>query len=286
MTRIATLVAAFGVAVTGASGAEGQAGFTCPDDSVMSSPMAVQLREMALRPGVRIDPATFLKDARVAAFVGEMTTAARARAQVDPAGLCRYRAANAAMQGNAPRVVYLGDSITENWIHADPGFFGNGVVDRGISGQTSAQILLRMYPDVVALHPGTVHIMAGTNDILQNAGPVGDEDILNNLGAMTDIARANGIAVVLSAIPPIAVRTWQPDLRPAARIAALNLRIRALAERRGAAFADYFAPLRDAGGGFDVRFANDGVHPNRDGYAVMKPIALRAIAAARGVSHE
>ena len=255
--------------------------FICPTADVIDSPMAVQLRELALKPGGRIDPATLMQDPPTAAFIGQMIKQARDRQQVDFAGLCRYRADNAALRGKPPpHVVFLGDSITENWRYGDPALFSASTIDRGIGGQTSAQILLRFYPDVVALQPAVVHIMAGTNDILQNTGPTGDDDIVNTISAMIDIAKAHGIRVVLASIPPISVRSWQPDLKPAVRIAALNDRLRALAIARGVAFADYFAPLKDTAGDFNARLANDGVHPNRDGYAVMKPIAAAAIARA------
>jgi lysophospholipase L1-like esterase len=253
----------------------------CPPAETPDPVMLAQLRELSLRPGAKIDPTTLMKDPQVAEFISQMTKQEQVRKQMDWSGLCRYREENAAQRAKAvPRVVFLGDSITENWRYADAGLFSDQIIDRGISGQTSSQILLRFYPDVVALRPSVVHVMAGTNDILQNTGPISDDDIVNNISAMIDIAQANQIRVVLASIPPISVRTWQPDLRPAARLRRLNERLRALANARGAVFVDYGPLLKGSDDGLRVDLGNDGVHPNRAGYAVMQPAANRAIAQA------
>lgn len=255
-----------------------QAAGQCPVTETPDPAMLNELRELALKPGVTIEPSTFMKDPRVAGFVADMTRQEQVRKQTDWSGLCRYRAANLEQQAKgAPQVVFLGDSITENWIYADPALFTDQVIDRGISGQTSSQILLRFYPDVVALRPQVVHIMAGTNDILQNTGPVEDDDIVNNISAMIDIAQVNHINVVLASILPISVRSWQPDLKPAQRLIQLNARLKSLAAARGVLFIDYFTVLKDSAGGLDADLGNDGVHPNRAGYALMKPMATSAI---------
>ena len=205
-----------------------------------------------------------------------------ARQAKDWANLCRYAADNANVRDEsaAQRAVFLGDSITEYWRQGDPAFFADSVRNRGISGQTTAQMVLRFYPDVVALKPRVVHIMAGTNDVGGNLGPVADDTIVANLTAMLDMARANRIAAVLASIPPARFMSWKPGLTPAPRIVALNLRLKQLAEARGAVFVDYHARLRDDQGGFQAALTNDGVHPNRDGYALMRPLAERAIALA------
>ncbi|WP_162527233.1 GDSL-type esterase/lipase family protein [Sphingomonas solaris] len=252
---------------------------TCANAQLPDTPVSTKLREMSLTPGVKIDPATFMKDPETAAYVAQLTSRQQALLKTDWSGLCRYRADNAA-QAIRPRAVFLGDSITENWGRADPGFFSDTMLDRGISGQTSSQILLRFYPDVVALKPAVVHIMAGTNDILQNAGAIRDDDVVNNFGAMLDVAQANRIRVVIASIPPISVRSWQPDLKPAVRVKRLNDRLRTLATQRGAVFVDYFAPLHDADDGLRADLGNDGVHPNRAGYAAMRPLASGAVARA------
>ena len=192
--------------------------------------------------------------------------------------LCRYRDQNATIlrAGVHPDVVFLGDSITEFWRFAQPDLFGDKLVDRGISGQTTPQILLRFYADVVALHPRVVHIMAGTNDIAGNTGPTTDDQIFDNIRAMIDIAGVNHIKVVLASITP----ATNGPARPAARILALNARLRELARQRGAIYVDYHAALSDGRDGISAALANDGLHPNRDGYAVMRPLTERALAEA------
>ena len=249
----------------------------CPQDSLFASPIGARLRELALRPGVKIEPAAFFKDPETAAYIGQMTRQTQDATKRDFAGLCRYRAANAARPaGPAPSVVFLGDSITDNWIYGDPSFFSDRVIDRGISGQTSAQILLRFYADVVALHPAVVHILAGTNDVLQDLPANTDDDIINNFNAMMDLAKVHHIKVVIASILPISVRPWQPALAPASRVARLNQRLKDLASLRGATFVDYHRALVDGAGGLRAEFGNDGVHPNRAGYAVMRALASRA----------
>jgi len=253
----------------------------CPHLDDPDPAMLAQLRELSLQPGTKIDPATLMKDPRIAEFIAQTTKQEQARKQSDWSGLCRYRAENAALRGKpAPRVVFLGDSITENWRYGDPGLFSDEIIDRGISGQTSSQILLRFYPDAIALHPAVVHIMAGTNDVLQYTGPIGDDDIVNNITAMIDLAQINHIKVVLASILPISVRSWQPNLKPAARLGRLNERLRALAAARRVLFVDYGATLKDADGGLRADLGNDGVHPNRAGYTAMRPLANRAVAQA------
>jgi lysophospholipase L1-like esterase len=197
------------------------------------------------------------------------------KAARDWADLCRYRPENVA----AKRVetVFIGDSITELWMTADPAFFSAARVDRGISGQTSAQMLLRFTADVVALKPKVVHILAGTNDVAGNTGPNRPEDFKNNIRAMSDISDANRIAVVIGAIPPADRFLWRGELKPAAQIAELNGWLKAFAAERGYAFADYHAAMATPTGAMKPAFSKDFVHPNRAGYAVMAPIAQAAL---------
>ena len=197
----------------------------------------------------------------------------------DWADLCRYRADNAAARN--VEAVFVGDSITELWMVADPGFFSAARLDRGISGQTSAQMLLRFSADVVALKPKVVHILAGTNDVAGNLGPNRPEDFKNNIRAMADIADANGIAVVIGAIPPADRFLWRSQLKPAAQIGELNAWLKAFAASRGYAFADYHAAMATEAGAMRPAFSKDFVHPNRAGYAVMAPIAQAALDEAR-----
>jgi len=238
------------------------------------------LIELVLTPGDRIDPSKIPPDAM--AKVAALQKASLERQAKDWANLCRYAADNAAVQagGKTPRTIFHGDSITEYWQRGDPAMFGETVLDRGISGQTTAQILHRFYPDVIALKPRVVHIMAGTNDVAGNLGPVSDDTIIDNITAMIDIAKANGIKVVLASIPPAKFLSWKPGVTPAARIIELNRRLRALAKTRAAVFVDYHSQLKDDQDGFQTALANDGVHPNRNGYAIMRPMAERAIAQA------
>jgi lysophospholipase L1-like esterase len=198
--------------------------------------------------------------------------------------LCRYRDANATLKasGKRPTVVFMGDSITEGWIYADPQFFArHGYVDRGISGQSSSQMVARFENDVVSLHPRVVHIMTGTNDIGGATGPITEDESIDNVRAMLDMARANGIRVVLAAIPPMSRLLPRPEfnLRPVVR--SLNARLRQLAAERGIIFVDYYTPLAMTDGAFDPRYANDGVHPTRVGYAIMEPLAENALAEAQ-----
>ena len=195
--------------------------------------------------------------------------------------LCRYKAANAAIQaGERPRAVLMGDSITDNWTRGDPSLFGNGIVGRGIGGQTSPQMLARFRQDVVELHPRVVHTMAGTNDIAGNTGPATLEDYQSNILAMIELARANDIAVVLAGIPPSRKLYWRGDLDPRPAIRELNGWLRSVAFDKGYVFVDYATVLADAEGGLRADLGNDGVHPNRVGYARMRPLTESAIAEA------
>jgi len=204
--------------------------------------------------------------------------------QTDWANLCRYRADNAATpppRADQPRVVFMGDSITEGWRRFDPALFeANGYVGRGISGQTTPQMLVRFQPDVLALKPRVVHIMAATNDIAGNTGPTTLQAIQDNVVAMTTLARANGVRVVLAAVPPAMDFPWRKGMEPAPKIAALNAWLKAYAARERLVFVDYGEVLADAGGAMKAEFSRDGVHPNPAGYAAMQPLARRAIAEA------
>lgn len=200
--------------------------------------------------------------------------------QTDWAWLCRYHAANLALPGGRADIVFIGDSITEGWSRFTPGLFTGGIVNRGISGQTSPQLLLRFMADVVALKPRVVHLMIGTNDIAGNTGPTTPEAWKNNLRAMVELARANDIRVILGSIPPADHMSWRPDLRPAAQIAALNEWLKQFAAERGLTYADYHAVLSGPSGELRSEFGRDGVHPEAAGYAVMEPVTRAALAAA------
>jgi len=189
----------------------------------------------------------------------------------DFGAVCRFKPDNAALHA-PPHVVFMGDSITESWQVGDPGLFTSGILDRGISGQTSPQMLLRFYQDVIALHPQVVHIMAGTNDIAGNTGPTTAADFLNNVRAMIDLAQAHGVKVILASILPTDRFPWAPALHPAAQVIDLNTQLHALAIQRGIVWADYYTATATPGGAFKPELSNDGVHPNTDGFARMRPI--------------
>lgn len=208
--------------------------------------------------------------------------AARAQAQTDWAGLGRYRDANAALpqgRGTEGRVVFMGNSITESWAQYFPTMFpGKPYVGRGISGQTTPQMLVRFRQDVIELRPRVVVILGGTNDIAGNTGPSTLEMIEANLMSMTEIAQANGIRVVLSSVLPVYDYPWKRGLSPAPKIDSLNAWMRGYAARAGAVYLDYHSAMTDERRGLRADLTKDGVHPTEAGYRVMAPLAERAIA--------
>ncbi len=196
--------------------------------------------------------------------------------------LARYREDNAKLAAPKPgerRVVFFGDSITDGWgrVEGTTFFPGKPYVNRGISGQTTAQMLVRFRQDVVDLKPAAVVILAGTNDIAGNTGLSTQKMIEDNLRSMAELARANGIRVVLASVLPVSDYPWQPGLHPAGKVRALNAWLRGYARKSGAVYLDYYGALANAEGGMDARLAADGVHPTPAGYAVMAPLAERAI---------
>jgi acyl-CoA thioesterase-1 len=214
----------------------------------------------------------------------EQIAAANAATLRDWPALARYRDEDAALpepERGKPRVVLLGDSITQFWVRTRPEFFAaTGYVDRGISGQTSPQMVLRFHQDVVALKPAVVLILAGTNDIAENTGPISDEEVIDNLKAMVEMARANRIKVVIGSVTPATTFFWKPDVQPAAHVAALNARIKAWAEGEKLTYADFWSAMALPDGAMNPQLADDTVHPNAAGYAVMEPIATAAVARA------
>ena len=200
----------------------------------------------------------------------------------DWAGLCRYHAENAALRPTAaPRVVFMGDSITESWKVLRPDFFGEGYVDRGVSGQTTGQMLLRFRQDVIALKPVVVHLMAGTNDFAGNGGPTSVEAVRNNIISMVELALANDIRVVLASVPPASGFPWRPSVTDVAQpIVDFNEWLQRYARERNLIYVDYHEALADERDAMKQTFAEDGVHPNKEGYVVMEPLAREAIAEA------
>jgi lysophospholipase L1-like esterase len=176
------------------------------------------------------------------------------------------------------RVVFMGNSITEAWAPLfDSLFPGKPYIGRGISGQTTPQMLVRFRQDVVDLHPAVVVILAGTNDIAGNTGPSTLEMIEDNLASMAEIARANGIRVVLASVLPVYDYPWRPGLEPAPKIVELNEWIREYAAAHDAVYLDFHTAMVDARGGLPPELARDGVHPTPAGYRIMAPLAEHAI---------
>jgi lysophospholipase L1-like esterase len=201
------------------------------------------------------------------------------RLHSDWAWLGKYQAANATLPARTkePRVVFMGDSITQGWFDQVPEFFTVGRVGRGISGQTTPQMLLRFRQDVLDLHPSVVQIMAGTNDIASNTGPMTIEQTEANFRSMTELAQAHGVRVILASIPPSSAFPWRPGLAVTDKIKTINAWLKSYAAETGSTYADYWTALQDGQGGFRADWASDGVHPNKAGYAVMIPVAQEAI---------
>jgi len=199
----------------------------------------------------------------------------------DWANLKRYQDENAALTvpiEGENRVVFMGNSITQGWKEKSPGFFTqNPYICRGISGQTTPQMLVRFRQDVIVLQPKVVVILAGTNDIAGNTGPSTLEMIIDNLASMAEVAKANGIQVVLCSVLPAFDYPWRKGLEPNLKIPALNELIKSYCIKSDIIYLDYFTPMADERNGMKVALTTDGVHCNIDGYKVMEPLAQVAI---------
>jgi acyl-CoA thioesterase I len=200
--------------------------------------------------------------------------------------LARYRDANAALKAPAAgenRVVFFGDSITDIW-KLDESFPGKPYVNRGIGGQTTSQMLVRFRQDVINLQPKAVVILAGTNDIAGNTGKISNEDIEANLASMAELAKAHGIKVIFSSVLP--VNNYSPESqdffaqRPMERILAMNRWLKEYCAADDLIYLDYFSAMVDDKGLLKKDLANDGLHPNKAGFAIMAPLAEKAIARA------
>ncbi|MDG1920873.1 MAG: SGNH/GDSL hydrolase family protein [Flavobacteriaceae bacterium] len=179
---------------------------------------------------------------------------------------------------NEKRVVFMGNSITIGWLQTHPDFFKNKpYVNRGISGQTTPQMLVRFRADVVDLDAAAVVLLAGTNDIAGNTGPVTLEMILDNIKSMTEIAQANDIKVILCSVLPAFDYPWRPGLAPNIKIPKLNKMIKRYAEESGAYYLDYFTALEDGNNGMIKEYTTDGVHLTLEGYQVMEPLVENAL---------
>ncbi|MGV3710736.1 MAG: SGNH/GDSL hydrolase family protein [Gemmatimonas sp.] len=219
-----------------------------------------------------------------ALLIAALPHPAHAQANPDWANLRKFASANAELATPARgenRVVFMGNSITEAWAPLFAQLFpGKSYIGRGISGQTTPQMLVRFRQDVIALKPAVVVILAGTNDIAGNTGPSTLEMIEDNLASMAELAQANGIRVVMCSVLPVFDYPWKRGLEPAPKIMQLNAWIKQYAASHGAQYADFHTAMADERQGLPERLARDGVHPNLDGYNIMSPIVERAIAAA------
>jgi lysophospholipase L1-like esterase len=199
-------------------------------------------------------------------------------------GLSHFQAANQKVgipAAEENRVVFMGNSITIGWLNARPEFFkGKPYINRGISGQTTPQMLIRFHQDVIDLKPKVMVLLAGTNDIAGNTGPSTLKMIMDNIKGMAEMAHANNIKVVLSSVLPVFDYPWKPGLEPSEKIVALNKMIKTYAEEQGHIYLDYFSAMADARNGLPKSYAEDGVHPTVAGYKIMEPMVENAIAQA------
>ncbi len=174
------------------------------------------------------------------------------------------------------RVVFMGNSITEAW-HLDGFFPDKPYINRGISGQTTPQMVLRFHQDVVGLKPKAVIILAGINDIAENTGPMTVGQTEDNLAAMAEMATANHIKVVLCSVLPAYDFPWHPGMTPAPKVVELNEWIKAYAAEKGYVYVDFYSAMKDERGGLPASLSRDGVHPLPAGYAIMAPLAEAGI---------
>lgn len=204
-----------------------------------------------------------------------------AQSAVDFANLTRYKDENTNILSSKKKVdvVFMGNSITEGWVKSHPEFFSeNNYTGRGISGQTTSQMLLRFQNDVVALHPKLVIINAGINDIAQNTGIYEPDFTFNNIKAMADIAQKNGIKVIITSVLPAAEFPWRKEITDAPqKVDALNKRLKQYADNNKLIFVDYNTAMRDSKGRMREGLSKDGIHPVPAGYAIMEPMIKNAI---------
>src|SRR5690606_6373780 len=188
----------------------------------------------------------------------------------------KYAEQNAALapaKANEDRVVFMGNSITEGWINARPSFFEtNPYIDRGISGQTTSQMLLRFRRDVIDLSPKVVVFLAGINDIAENTGPIAIEDIYGNIISMVELAQANQIKPVICSVLPANNFPWRQSIKPAEKVIELNSLLKQYADNNDLVYVDYFTAMVNDQKGLSPELAHDGVHPTVKGYKIMEPL--------------
>jgi len=212
-------------------------------------------------------------------FLG-LSSASKINAQDWP-NLEKYQTANtelAAPTDGENRVVFMGNSITEMWKDTNPDFFEeNPYVNRGIGGQTTPQMLLRFRQDVIDLHPKAVVILAGTNDIAGNTGPMTLEQIHDNILSMVELAKANGIKPIVCSVLPAFDYPWRPGLQPNIKIPKLNSMLKAMAGSQGVMYLDYFSKMADDRNGLPSALTTDEVHVTKEGYSIMERMVKNAI---------
>jgi len=196
----------------------------------------------------------------------------------DWANLNKFKRDNMEIKNKNNRVVFMGNSITEAWENMHPEFFEmNLFVNRGISGQTTPQMLLRFRQDVIELKPELVVILAGINDIAENTGPITQDEILNNIISMVELARANKIKVLLCSVLPANRFQWRPSIKPADKVIELNKKILDYATKSNLNYVNYYNEMVDDQKGLKYELGEDGVHPNAKGYDIMEAILLKEI---------
>ncbi len=199
----------------------------------------------------------------------------------DWANLKRFQQENSDLllpKANEHRVIFMGNSITEGWLSIRPEFFKNKpYVNRGISGQTTPQMLVRFRQDVINLKPSTVVLLAGINDIAENTGPSTIEMIANNIISMAELAKANQIKVIICSVLPANNFPWRKGIKPAEKVRKLNVILQLYSYKNKLAYVDYYSAMVNDSHGLKKELGEDGIHPNKKGYLIMEPILEKAI---------
>ena len=222
-----------------------------------------------------------MKKTSILVFLLLSITTFSQKMKTDWANISKYAKENQSLQipsKNENRVVFMGNSITEGWKTHDPDFFlKNKYINRGIGGQTTSQMVVRFRPDVIALKPKLVVILAGINDIAQNNGPIELQDIFGNIVSMSELAKANNMRVILSSVLPANDFPWKKGMEPAEKVIKLNAMLEKYCLDSNIAFVNYYPKMVDSQKGLDKKYTNDGVHPTLAGYKIMEPLVQDAI---------
>ena len=213
----------------------------------------------------------------IIAIAGILIAAAASGQPRDWANFGRYSKQNDEIAGHKVNAVFMGNSITDNWARLDPEFFSShGFVGRGISGQTTSEMLVRFRRDVLDLEPEAVAILAGINDIAQNNGYISLENTFGNIVSMCELAKAHRIKVIICSTLPCDRLSWRPEIKPAEQVKELNAMLKDYADRNRILFVDYWSVMANGNGGLDKEISGDGCHPNIDGYEIMEKTFLDA----------